>query len=142
MRTAPWHFWVVGILALLWNAMGAWDYYASNMALPAYVEMMTPEQIAFFDAMPAWATGTWAIAVWGGLIGAVMLLARSALAAPIFLISFAAMILTTIQNFLLSDIPMSDIMPPGAAIFSVVIFLVALFLVQYTYRQKRKGRLR
>jgi len=32
----PWHVWVVGIVALLWNAMGALDYTMTEEVAPQF----------------------------------------------------------------------------------------------------------
>ena len=141
MQKTPWHIWVVGAVALFWNAGGAWNYTATKLRLAPVMEQMTPEQLAFVDAIPAWATAAWALAVWGGVLGAVLILMRRALAFHVLLISFLAMVLTTIQNFVLSPVSMADIMPPGAAVFSLIIFVFAAFLVVYTRAQTKAGRL-
>ena len=142
MARTPWHLWVVGILALLWNAMGAWNYTATKLRLDAVMAHMTPEQLAFFEAIPTWATAAWAIAVWGSVLASIFLLMRSAWAVTLFWISFLAMAATSVQNFLLSEVSMSDIMGPGAAVFSGIIFLLAILLIWYSAAQKRAGRLR
>ena len=139
MECTPWHLWTVGILSLLLNAVGAWDYLASQMKIEGYLDMLTPEQLAFFDAIPAWAVGTWAIAFWGSVLGSILILMQRGLAVPVLVISFGAMALTAVQNFLLSDVSMIDIMGAGAAIFLAVIFIVGLLLVWYASVQRRAG---
>ena len=42
---APWHLWVVGIISLLWNAMGAFDYLMSQTRNEQYMAAFTPEQL-------------------------------------------------------------------------------------------------
>ena len=66
---APWHLWVIGIVSLLWNAMGAYDYYMTQSQNEAYMGQFSPEQLEFFDGFPAWVDATWAIAVWFALLG-------------------------------------------------------------------------
>jgi len=61
----PVHLWVVGVLALLWNAMGAFDYLATQFKLEFYVKQFTPEQLSYFYGFPAWAVAGWAFGVWG-----------------------------------------------------------------------------
>ncbi|MCP4895894.1 MAG: hypothetical protein GY906_02880, partial [bacterium] len=36
-RGTPIHLWIVGVLALLWNAMGAFDYLATQLKLEFYM---------------------------------------------------------------------------------------------------------
>lgn len=141
MNGSAWHIWVVGGLSLLWNAGGAWNYVATKLRLPAVLEQMTPEQLAFFDAIPTWATATWAIAVWGAVIGSILILLRRAAAVNVLIVSFLCMCATSVQNFLLAEANMSEIMGPGAAAFSAVIFISALLVIWYAWVQRSVGRL-
>ncbi|GAA5191264.1 hypothetical protein [Ferrimonas gelatinilytica] len=138
---APWHLWLVAILAIAWNAMGALDYYLTQSGDAEYLSAFTPEQVAFFTGFPAWVDASWAVAVWGGLLGALLLLLRKSLAVPVLLISLLAMVLTTIHNYLLMD-GLQVMGDPFSLTFTLVIFLVALFLLRYANRQRRNGVLR
>ena len=72
----PVWFWIVSVVALIWNGMGVMAYlgqaYMSDDALAALPEA---EQ-ALYANVPAWATAAFAIAVWGGLLGCLALLLR------------------------------------------------------------------
>ena len=132
------HLWVVGILAVLWNAMGAWDYYATQTRNEAYMSGFTPEQLEFFYGFPTWVVAFWAIAVWGGLLGSVLLLMRKAWAVPVFLVSFVAMVITAFQNFVLSN--GLEVMGDAVSlIFTVAIFLVSLGLYLYARAMRERG---
>lgn len=131
-------FWILAVLALLWNAMGAFDYTMTQLNSEAYLSSYTPEQIAYFMSFPAWAVACWATAVWGGLLGCILLLLRKKAAVPVFLVSFIAMVCTTIYNFLLSD----GLEHMGGAfelIFSAVIFIVALALWRWSAKLAARG---
>jgi hypothetical protein len=43
----PAHLWVVGALSLLWNAVGAFDYTATQMRLESYMSQFTPQQLDY-----------------------------------------------------------------------------------------------
>ena len=45
-RRTPVHLWIVGVLALLWNLMGAFDYLATQLELEFYMSGFTEEQLA------------------------------------------------------------------------------------------------
>ena len=47
-------FWIVGFVALLWNAMGCLNYLAQAFDLEMATEGLSVEQIAFMEALPAW----------------------------------------------------------------------------------------
>lgn len=134
----PWHLWVIAILAVLWNAMGAFDYLMTQTQNEGYMDQFTPEQLEFFYGFPAWVVAFWAIAVWGGVLGAVLLLLKKKLAVPVFLVSFLSMVVTTFHNYFLSngmEVIGSD---PTGIVFSVLIFIFALFL--YLYSKAMAGR--
>jgi len=134
----PWHLWVVGVLAVLWNAMGAFDYMMTETRNEGYMSKFTPEQLEFFYGFPAWVVAFWAIAVWGGVLGAVLLLLKKKLAAEVFLVSFLAMVVTTIHNFVLSN-GLEAMGDPFAVFFSAMIFVVALLLYLYAKAMKSRG---
>jgi flagellar motor component MotA len=134
---APLHFWIVGVIAVLWNAIGAFDYSATQLRLEAYMSAFTPEQLEYFYSFPTWAVAAWAFGVWGALLGSIALLLRKAWAVWAFGISIAGMVLTTIQNFVLTD--GAALMGPGAVAFSAVIWAVALFLFFYARAMAKRG---
>lgn len=128
-RRTPWHLWLVGVLGLLWNSVGAYDYVMTQTRNESYMNQFTPEQLEFFYGFPTWVVASWAVAVWGGMLGALLLLFRKRLSVPVLLISFLAMIVTSIHNFLLSDA--LEVLGGVGVGFSVFIFAVALGLWLY-----------
>ena len=141
-KKTPWHIWVVGIVTLLWNAIGAMDYVMTQLRVESYMSQFTEEQLAFFYGFPGWVNASWAIAVWGAILGSILILLRSKLAVPVFWIGLVAMVATAIHNVVLSEVSMTEIAGTGAMWFSLVIFVVAVLLVIYATVQKRNGNLR
>ena len=138
-RTAtPKHLWIVAILALLWNAMGAYDYLMTQTRNAAYMSRFTQEQLDFFHGFPAWVDSAWAIAVWGAVLGSILLLLRNRFAMHVFAVSLVAMVLTTVHNYVLDD-GLAVMGGPGPVIFSVVIFVVGVALVFYSRAMTRRG---
>ena len=72
----PVHLWIVGILALVWNAIGAFDYLATQLELEFYMGSFEPEMLEYFYGIPSWAIAGWAIAVWFAFAGSIGLLLR------------------------------------------------------------------
>jgi len=133
----PRHLWIVGALTLLWNAVGAFDYAATQFRIEAYISQFTPEQLEYFYGFPAWAVASWAIAVWSSLLGSLSLLLRKAWAVWLFGLALAGMVLTFIYNFLLSD--GLSMMGTGGTIFTAVIWTVAIFLFFYARALTKRG---
>ncbi|MFV2067304.1 MAG: hypothetical protein ACC645_10020 [Pirellulales bacterium] len=136
----PRHLWVVGIIALLWNAIGAMDYVMTQTRNEAYMSQFTPEQLEFYYGFPGWVVAAWAIAVWGGVLGAVLLLLRKRLAVPVFLASLVAMVITTVQNYVLSN-GLEVVGDAFAVAFSALIFVVAVALYVYARAMQKRGTL-
>jgi hypothetical protein len=139
-RKAPLHFWIVSVLSLLWNAVGAFDYSATQLRVESYMSAFTPEQLEYFYSFPAWAVACWAIGVWGALLGSIGLLLRQRWAVWAFGASILGMALTTIYNFGLTD--GIRLMGPGAIAISAVIWVIALFLFFYARAMAKRAVLR
>jgi len=149
----PWHLWLVGVIAVLWNAYGGYDYTMSMTQGATYMATagMTPDQIAFYDVMPSWMTAVWAIGVWGGMLGSLLLLLRNKLAFPVFAVSFAAFLTSLLYVYGLSDggNVMGFMMKDGVKVASsmviimnVVIAAGCAFFTLYAWTMSKKGVLR
>lgn len=136
-RSTPWHLWLVGILGLLWNLVGAFDYVATQTRNESYMAEFSPEQLEFFYGFPFWVVAAWALAVWGGVLGVLLLLLKKRMAAGVLLASFVAMVITALHNFLLSN--GWEVMGGAGAAFSVAIFVVALGLWLYARAMAQRG---
>mgnify|MGYP003507199007 CR=1 FL=1 len=136
----PRHLWIVGVLALLWNAIGAFDYSASQLRLEFYMSQFSPEQLDYFYGFPAWAIAAWAIAVWGALLGSVGLLLRKAWAVWMFGASIVAMVLTGIYSYVLTD--GLKLMGSGGLMFTAFIWVIAFSLYFYARAMAQRGVLR
>jgi hypothetical protein len=137
-KYTPWHLWVVGILALLWNAIGAMDYVMTQTKNEAYMSQFTPEKLAYIYGFPTWVIVVWAIGVWGGVIGALLLLFRRRLAVWVLLASLLAALGTTIYNYILSN-AMDLFGDAGSLIFTGLICLFALGLFLYARAMHKKS---
>ena len=137
----PWHLWAVGILSLLWNLFGVFDFSMSLSQGEAYFRSMgmTEPQIAYFNAMPGWTYVAWALGVFGGALGSLLLLLRRRWALHAFAASLAGLIASLIYTFVLSD--GAEVMG-GQTPIQFVILAVCLFLVGYAAWAARRGWLR
>ncbi|MBI1686849.1 hypothetical protein [Caulobacter hibisci] len=138
----PWHLWLVGGFAVLFNAIGVFDFVMSMAQGPAYMAKagMTPAQIDHYQQMPAWMTVVWAVGVFGAFGASVLILLRNRLSAPVFAVSLAAFLLSLAYTYVLTD--GGKIMGSQMAVTSAVIaFLLVLFML-YAGWQARRGVLR
>lgn len=138
-KKVPWHLWVVGVIALLWNGYGGYDYVMTQTKNAAYLAQFTAEQRAYFSSFPMWMEAVWAIGVWGGVLGAVLLLLRSKWAFQAFLASLIAFAVSIVFGQVSGG---SAVMGATGMVFSAVIFVLGLAFVMYSRMMVRKGLLR
>ena len=133
----PLHLWIVGVLSLLWNAMGCFDYLATKLRLDFYMSQFSEAQLEYFYSFPAWMSVFWALGVWGALIGSLALLFRSRWAVTLFALSLVGMIVSTVHTVFLSN--GLEVMGSGAAAFSAVIFIALAFIQFLAQRMRARG---
>lgn len=85
---AGWYM-IAAIAALLFMSFGCVMY---MMHVLADVSAMPLDQRAAYEAEPAWVTAAYAIAVWAGLAGTVMLLLKNRFAEPVLGVSLIAVL--------------------------------------------------
>ena len=135
----PIHLWIVAILAVLWNAVGAFDYVATQYRFESYMNQFTPGQLEYFYSFPVWMDAAWAIAVWASVLGSLSLLMRKAFAVWLFGISILGLAVSSIYNFVLSD--GMAVMGSGGTTFTAVIWIIALFLYFYSKAMAARRKL-
>jgi len=92
MTHTPWYHWPISVLALLWYAVSVVDYALTRFQIDAWLAYFTPDQLAYFQALPLWVTVGWAIGVWCGLAGAMLMLRKNRNAAVLMALSFVGLL--------------------------------------------------
>ena len=139
---APWWHWVVSVVAVLWNGFGAYDYFMSKTQGDAYLRQsgMNAAQIAHMHSYPVWMTADWAIGVWVGLLGALLLLARMRYALHAFAVSLAAFLVMLAYTYLLSN--GAAAMGQQGMVFNLVILALCVVFTWYAWTMTKRGVLR
>lgn len=140
---APWHLWLVGVVALLFNAIGVVDDVMNMAQGPRYLAStgMTPEQIAHDQQMPGWMLVVWAVGVFVAFgASLLLLLLRRRLAWPVFVLSLAAFAVSLLHTNVLSQA--GALMGLQMAITSAVIALLLVLFSPYARTMARRGVLR
>ena len=144
MTTAPTKpttaFWIISVLALLWNLMGVWAY-IDHVTMTSETLLAKPiEEQALYTNVPAWATAAFAIAVWGSTLGSILLLVRKRWATPVFVIAFAGIIVQMVHQLFISK--SIEVYGPGGAVMPVMIILIGAYLIWYSRNATAKGWLK
>jgi hypothetical protein len=137
----PMHLWIIGAIATLWNALGAFDYLMTQTRNAEYLANFTDPQRIYFDSFPVWMEAAWAFGVWGGLAGSLLLLLRSRYAVHAFAISLAGLAISTVYQYVLST-PPAEFMTGGMIAMNVAIWAVCIGLLLYAMRMRKAGVLR
>ena len=127
MKT-PLHLWIVGILSLLWNAGGAYDYLMSQLETESYLAMLTEAQRAFLANTPLWFEAAWAVGVWFSILGSILLLFRSRLARTCFGFSLLGLLASSVYSFGIAEPSTLEITGAFALWFSAAIALALILL--------------
>ena len=137
----PMWFWIVAALALLWQAAGCWAY-VSQMTMSEEARAALPAaQRDIWAAMPAWATGAYAVAVWSGLAGAVLLLLRRKWAQWAFALSLLG-VLVQFGWFFLGNPHVGRMPLAESAPFPAFITVLAVALLWFSWWAGKRGWLR
>ncbi len=130
---------LVAALAVLFYLIAAADYLLTMLGVQAYLDLFTPEQVAYLTTLPQWVEATWAVGVWVGLLGALLLgIGRGS--SPIYL-AIGTIALGVVIIFLygfrgaywLTGIPGVALMGGG--------WLLALIFYLYARQMRAAGRL-
>ena len=140
MKT-PVHLWIIGVIALIWNAGGAYDYVMTQFQDEAYLAMLTDAQRAFLDTGPVWFEAAWAVGVWFSVLGSVLLLMRSRFAGAVFGLSFLGLVVSSVYSFGIADRTGLTLSPAQMG-FTIAIFVVLAVLWIYARAMTRRGVLR
>jgi hypothetical protein len=138
----PWHGWLVGLVAVLFNSIGVFDFVMSMAKGARYQASagMTPDQIAHFQQMPGWMTVVWAVGVFGAFVASILLLLRRRQAFLIFILSLTAFVVSLLYTYILTG--GGAVMGPQMAITSAVIAGLLVFFSWYARFMILRGVLR
>jgi len=130
-------FWIISIIALLWNLVGVVAYLGMSMMTPEMAAEGYGQEFAdIFAAKPAWATGAFAIAVFAGLLGCIGLLMRKKWAAPLFIISLIGVIIHDIWGIMAGTL---SVVGTFDKIMTVAVVLISLFLIWFARKKTAEG---
>ncbi|MCD2258870.1 hypothetical protein [Psychroserpens luteolus] len=127
----PVWFWIVSVLALIWNLLGVGAYLSRHFMTDEMIAELEPQlQFEMAYEHPAWYTAIFAIAVFGGVLGCLGLLLRKKWAYLLFIISFLCA--TAQQIYYVMEVEGTDKVMP------IMIVIVCLFLIWFSKMAKSK----
>ena len=137
-NTAPLGFWLIGIIALLWNCAGLAMFILQVSLSPEMIAQMPTEQQSLYRDIPTWVMIFFGLATISGTLASVLLLARRKWALALFVISTIAVIAQNIYNWFVVEAV--SIIGVQVIIMPLLIIGINLFLIwfsRYSIQQKR-----
>lgn len=142
-QSAPAWYWIVSIIGLLWNLLGTVTFFWYTVLME---KLLTPEalsvvpaaerealeaQLQLIAATPVWANTAYAIAVFGGLLGCILLLLRRRLAVPVFGLSLAGVVVQNIHGLGMARVQetlgaTAFVVPSIVLVFGIILLMTAI----------------
>ncbi len=131
-----WSFWAIGAVTLIWNVMGVINFFVQMNA--DGLASLPESHRAIVVGRPAWATGAFAIAVFGGALGCLLLLLRKPAAYYLFIASLLGVIVQLIHTLGIASSTIG-FSPFEISMIILMPLVVAAFLIWYSKWAERKG---
>ncbi len=138
--SVPMWFWIVSGIALVWNAIGALQYFAFVTITEEALAALPAAERALYENVAPWATAAFAIATFGGVVGCLLLLLRKSLAFTVLIVSLVAVLVQQIRNLALTNF--IEVYGPGVLLPFLLVTIISVFLVWFARMAKGKGWIR
>jgi hypothetical protein len=133
-------FWIIAIIALLWNIMGVIQYLSATYMKEEMHATMTEQQVALMESLPSWHIGIFAIAVFTGFLASILLLLRKKWAVNTFLVSLVAILIQ--MGYWFFGTEAIDVYGSGVYLMPILVIVIGVFLYFYSKSAVQKGLLK
>lgn len=129
----PTSFWVIAVIGLLWNSLGAYLYMTARLDPETALAAATPAMRDYFVNQPIWANLGYGLGIWGSFFGSVAMVLRSRHAVGLFLVSLVGAVASHIAQAMAGVLTLP---------LAITILIVVAFLWHYSRRSAALGILR
>jgi len=136
MRAPTW-FKVVAVLALLWNLLGCFAFFADLRLSPEDLVKLPEAQQALYAARPGWAVAATAVAVFGGALGSIGLLLCKKWTFLVFGLSLLGILVQDFGLFVLAN--GAALAGPVAVVMQAVVLAVGVGLILLSRKGIARG---
>ena len=131
--TVHWSFWAIIIFMLIWNVMGCINFFVQMN--PEMVASYRENEKAIITGRPVWATVAFAIAVFGGALGCLLLLVKKSIAFYFFIASLLGVVVTIVHTLSIGiEFGIGEVIG-----IMIAPLMVAVFLIWYSKYVQNKG---
>ena len=137
-QTPPFWFWIIAIIGLIWNGLGVNQYlhqaYKTDTLKKMYPD---PKILDMVLNTPSWVMAVFAVAVFFGLLGSLLLTLRKKWALPLFVISLLGIIAQTVYTIFMSGA--IDVYGYGALLMPLTILMLGLVFIIFSKKSIKQG---
>lgn len=127
-------FWLAAGASLLFMAVGCVGYLMDVTTDPRTLPL---DQRALVEARPVWQVAAYAIAVWVGLVGTLLLLLRRKLAEPLLLVSLIAAVVTFLPYAIVPGV--RDLITTNDIAAAVIVILLTGTIYSFARHSRQRG---
>ena len=136
-QPVPGWFKIAAGASILFMLIGCAGYVMDVTSDPASLEL---DQRALMDARPTWQVAAYALAVWVGLAGTILLFLRRKLAEPLLLVSLIACVFTFLPYFVVPAV--RDLVSTNDIALGLAIIAITWTVFWFARNSKRRGWLK
>ncbi|WP_370167020.1 hypothetical protein [Marisediminitalea sp.] len=124
-------------IMVVWNAMGVLAFVSQLLMTPEMIAQLPEAQQEAYNNIPTWSMVAYALAVFGGLLGSLMLALGKKLAFPLLVVSLAGVLVQQFYNFVIID--SIALLGPSVVILPAVVVIISILLVVVSQRGVKAG---
>lgn len=133
-------FWVIAVLAAVWNLFGVWDFTQTLSGNQQYLAEAPPGMAEWIEGFPFWRKAIWGLAVAASVLGSLALLLRRAVAVFLFWATVALMLVGFVHDVAFAD--GARLYGTFGLVFVAVLVAIEAMLALYARWAARQGMLR
>ena len=137
---APAWFWVIALVALIWNLMGVMAYLEEVTLTDSEIAAMDINMRNLHLTTPTWATASFALAVWGGALGGLFLLLRKSWAIYAFILSLIGVMVQMYHSLFISN--SIEVYGPGGMTMPVLVVIFGIAFIFFTRAAAQRNWIR
>jgi len=125
-------FWIITVLALLWNLMGVGAFIADMMMTPeTLAEVYPANEVEFLKTYPSWTKIFYGLATVGGFLGCMGLIFRKRWALGMFVLSLFGVVIQQAHAIFMTD-SIAVFGNATAIYFPIAILVIAVLMILFT----------
>jgi len=133
-------FWVVSIIALVWNIMGLMAFFMDAFVTTEALEKLPEAERQLYLSYPGWIKVFYGLSVFGGTLGCILLLMKNGLAFKVFILSLIAILIQMGHSIFFTKA--LEVYGNTALVMPTIVIAIAIFLVWYSKSLITKGLLK